>query len=779
MATTAYDYDNSALTWLGQYADFTWQSQLARQIRGNNSELRFKATGTDLTVRMLVASTGTNYIQASIDGGAFSNLSMSGLTINTWSDVDVFTGLSDAEHEVILRLNTGTATNVFYQQSSTLSLTGAAPAIALADNCGPTYGASIFPLSSVGAIEGGCGSLSQGGNTYPQNLTLPWPDCRIRFTGNPTAISIWAMQNGCKYAVLQDGTSVGTLTLTTGSAYGLQTIVTGLSGTHEYEIINVGTSPAVLGQIQQVVLAGGDITGSDPDPRPAIVGYGDSKVAGNGGGSGGDSSQSWLSMLCRSKNYEAWNRGVSGQRVLEHATTAVGAGNRWHDCVPFNTPEGAPRYIIVQVGHNDASNSSDITAFEASFTQMLLGLQTACPDAEILVTSIFPTTAFNSMVRGNYNTAIEAAVTAVNDAQVQYIDTDDWIEPATDTTDGTHPNPTGSAKIVTELEAYIDDYVAPSSGTVPDASDVRSGVEVGETTGTLVIPAASDVQTGVGYGAAGTEFTGTFTAPDAGDVRASETYGGGGTEFTGTLTLPAVGDVQEAVTYGAGGDEYTGTFAVPAAEDVAIGVQYGASGTEFTGTLSAGGGEADWTDEEKEQIRYRLGLDGTATAPSAASPFPANFASLAINASGHIERVTLVDTTTANTDMRGTDSAYTGTPPTVESISTRVASDLASAHGSGSWETATGFATPTNVTDAQAAIIVHGDGDGAWGMAGGDIDGYTLEQAMRIVLAALAGKLSGAGTNTITIKAADDSKTRITATVTEDENRTALTLDAD
>lgn len=42
-----------------------------------------------------------------------------------------------------------------------------------------------------------------------------------------------------------------------------------------------------------------------------------------------------------------------------------------------------------------------------------------------------------------------------------------------------------------------------------------------------------------------------------------------------------------------------------------------------------------------------------------AAAFPLNFASLGINGSGHVSRVTLVDTTTANTDMRGTDSALT------------------------------------------------------------------------------------------------------------------------
>lgn len=45
------------------------------------------------------------------------------------------------------------------------------------------------------------------------------------------------------------------------------------------------------------------------------------------------------------------------------------------------------------------------------------------------------------------------------------------------------------------------------------------------------------------------------------------------------------------------------------------------------------------------------------TGYSLTQSFPANFAALGINASGHVSRVTLVDTTTTNTDMRGTDNA--------------------------------------------------------------------------------------------------------------------------
>lgn len=63
-------------------------------------------------------------------------------------------------------------------------------------------------------------------------------------------------------------------------------------------------------------------------------------------------------------------------------------------------------------------------------------------------------------------------------------------------------------------------------------------------------------------------------------------------------------------------------------------------------------------------------------------------------------------------------------------------------------------------------------------LAAGDVDGFTVEETLKLVLAACAGKLSGAATTTATIRAADDSKDRITATVDVDGNRSAVTLDA-
>lgn len=55
---------------------------------------------------------------------------------------------------------------------------------------------------------------------------------------------------------------------------------------------------------------------------------------------------------------------------------------------------------------------------------------------------------------------------------------------------------------------------------------------------------------------------------------------------------------------------------------------------------------------------------------------------------------------------------------------------------------------------------------------------YTAEEVMRIMSAALDGKLSGAETTTVRIRDVNDTKDRVVATVDADGNRTAVTYDA-
>jgi len=57
--------------------------------------------------------------------------------------------------------------------------------------------------------------------------------------------------------------------------------------------------------------------------------------------------------------------------------------------------------------------------------------------------------------------------------------------------------------------------------------------------------------------------------------------------------------------------------------------------------------------------------------------------------------------------------------------------------------------------------------------------GYTAEEMMRVMSAALAGEVSGAGTATVTIRDIGDTTDRIVASVDGSGNRTAVTLDVD
>lgn len=86
-----------------------------------------------------------------------------------------------------------------------------------------------------------------------------------------------------------------------------------------------------------------------------------------------------------------------------------------------------------------------------------------------------------------------------------------------------------------------------------------------------------------------------------------------------------------------------------------------------------------------------------------------------------------------------------------------------------------------------AQIVVTGDALSTANIAGAILDdvdavetGLTVRQALRIIAASLAGKVSGGGTTTITFRnASADDTDRIVATVDNDGNRTAITLDVD
>jgi hypothetical protein len=79
---------------------------------------------------------------------------------------------------------------------------------------------------------------------------------------------------------------------------------------------------------------------------------------------------------------------------------------------------------------------------------------------------------------------------------------------------------------------------------------------------------------------------------------------------------------------------------------------------------------------------------------------------------------------------------------------------------------------------AQSAPTANENADALLDRTAGVETNRTVRQAMRLILAALAGELSGAATTAVTIRDTNDTKNRIVATVDGNGNRSAITYDA-
>lgn len=217
-----------------------------------------------------------------------------------------------------------------------------------------------------------------------------------------------------------------------------------------------------------------------------------------------------------------------------------------------------------------------------------------------------------------------------------------------------------------------------------------------------------------------------------------------------------------------------------------------------TDWLSAAGVSAEAVTKIQNGLSTYAGGD-TAGTTTLLSRVTATRAGYWDNLSGGAVALASGVTVTTNNDKTG--YSLTVTPPTAAQIDTL----LSSTHGAGSWATATGFATPTNVTDAATAVIDWGDdhwttatgfavagdamtltsgerdsvADALLGLANGIETGVTVKQALRAIAAGIAGILEGAGgvgTGTVTVDAINnEGTTRLTVTTDVNGNRTAIT----
>lgn len=152
-----------------------------------------------------------------------------------------------------------------------------------------------------------------------------------------------------------------------------------------------------------------------------------------------DASTNWPALVCRYYNGARCyliNHAVAGQSVMANmdAQTAAAAS------------DGA-NIIITQLGTNDATTDDTL---RAEYEENLLELKASNPHARIYAMGILPCNPENN--RTTKNTRI---ATAAANAGVTYWNTDGWIDPATDTSDGLHPTAAGQAKIKVAVLALL------------------------------------------------------------------------------------------------------------------------------------------------------------------------------------------------------------------------------------------------------------------------------------------------------------------------------------
>jgi hypothetical protein len=223
-------------------------------------------------------------------------------------------------------------------------------------------------------------------------------------------------------------------------------------------------------------------------------------------------------------------------------------------------------------------------------------------------------------------------------------------------------------------------YVAPDWGQVTGASSTvnLSGTTVKAVTDAVAFPSSASINitgniTGNLSGSVGsvTGAVGSVTGNVGGSVASVTGAVGSVTGNVGGNVTGSVGSVASGVTVTTNNDKtgYSLTQAFPSnfsslaitvggavtAGTVSDKTGYSLSSSQTFSTTGSVGSVTGAVGSVTSGVTIATNNDKTGY--SLTQAFPSNFSSLGINSSGHISRVVLVDTTTVNSDMRGTDGA--------------------------------------------------------------------------------------------------------------------------
>lgn len=201
-------------------------------------------------------------------------------------------------------------------------------------------------------------------------------------------------------------------------------------------------------------------------------------------------------------------------------------------------------------------------------------------------------------------------------------------------------------------------------------------------------------------------------------------------------------------------------------------------GTDNAALAATALSNATWTDAKAGYLAGAVALEATLGSPAGASiaadianvPTVTEFEARTLLAADYVVTSDTIAGVTTVTNL--TNAPSNGDLTTTMKASVNAACDTAlTDYGANTVvpdAAGTAAALIGALNDITVAEIIAGVADGS----------YDLQEMLRIIFAACAGKSSGGGTATLVFRDSADAKNRITATADANGNRTAITLDA-
>lgn len=398
-----------------------------------HSYIETMVVGTGVSAQLF---TGNYTVE--VDGGAPTVVAGPGGS--TWGFVSLFSGLSDAPHRVRI------SQAVPYDSDITFRVSGTTPSLTRPTDIPTGYPLLQAPYSGYIAADGVSANDGSFGGSYAQRVWLVGCGFGLRFSATTTSVRIWLFEGFStgRLVLLQDGVEIADVQPpSTAGRYELFTLATGLSGSHEYEIKAI--SPTVPTYIHDLFVDTLDASAHTELPCDAY--YGDSIVA-MGSSLLTDARLGDAYILADSLDRAAVRVGVGATGV------SVNGGNLAIKYGRDNTAKitglaSVPTRVFVCYGVNDMFYGVALATFQTDYVTMLTALRAGLPSAKIYCRAILPQYRNTNADRLLYNARILAAVTAMADANIVYVDTDGWIStsPGVDLVDNVHPNASGYAKI--------------------------------------------------------------------------------------------------------------------------------------------------------------------------------------------------------------------------------------------------------------------------------------------------------------------------------------------